>query len=630
MLHAAADAVQCKARSGKRQPPTKNAVNAPTRMRSKHTVIGSVLVSLVAATAAVVVGGASARHLDTLWDEHVDQEISIGLQQHPFTGEQPTLDGSQMRLPMVLNALAYTLTGRNDISISRAVSLLTAALTVVAAAALARLLFDPLVGSLTAILLALSPYFLSYARVAMTEGDIFFACLTTLAIWAFVRYQRETNTTNWIIAAVFLGLAVGAKVFAVFLFIVFALLALSRGHAPPPSAPARGRDVRTLHRLLTAGIVLIVITGTAALIAREAHVAGSQRLAALAHSAAICGWGLLFGCWAIAIAFARRQRVLAPSRAARILGLGALATMTFFALMPVHLIEHDIARDVVRRVLHWNATPHPADLGDHLRLYSGILLIKLTVPLGLLSAAALPFAAVQALHDPRWRPCLLAVAIYVAGLCLLPLRQSFYLMGIYPLIVILTAAFVVHIGRWLRDFSRNAQTVWALVVCGLCIHLLANLVTTYPHLHLYGHELLADRWLGEEARGDRNLIQTPSDGVESLIRWCNTDPRVRPGDRVVSFLWDQAIIEDTLAQDRRYVFVPRGVTPQSDALPPPPAIENADFVLLHINNFLGYAGRPPDHPPSAVLGSQSLDPDFTLIHTVHRAGIEIAWVYARR
>jgi len=60
-------------------------------------------------------------------------------------------------------------------------------------------------------------------------------------------------------------------------------------------------------------------------------------------------------------------------------------------------------------------------------------------------------------------------------------------------------------------------------------------------------------------------------------------------------------------------------------VPAAPSIENADFVLLHIDNLLGYGDRPPDHPPLDLLNGE-----FEPVYTVKRGPLEVAWVYARQ
>jgi 4-amino-4-deoxy-L-arabinose transferase-like glycosyltransferase len=588
----------------------------------------SIVVMIAAAVASALIGGASARHLETVWDERVDHEIALGLLAHPLTGARPAIDGSQTRLPMYVSALAFALTGRDDLAVSRRVSSIFAAITVLATGALGRRLFGPLAGALAAVLLAFSPYFLAFGRIAMTEGDVFFACFTTLAAYAFVRYARQPTPTSWLLGAISAALAVGAKLYAVVPLTVLAVVVLTSGRQPGldviRSVSGRRHHARRLRALLAVAVGVVVVGAALALLSRQARVQERPEFARRLDWAAWAAWAALLLTWCGIVAFVLRRRVLAAGGAARLIGMAVLAAVTFFALMPVHLVEHGIAREIARLALRWNDEWPLARWGDHLRLYSGIVLIKLTVPLGLVTALALLLGAVRSLREARWRVCMWPAVAYVAFLCLLPMRQTFYLMGVYPLLMILTAAGAGVVREQLRAWRRAGPAVWVVGVAALLAHLGTRVAAAYPFYHLYGYDTVGNRWLAAESRGYRNLIQTPSDGVESLIRWCEMDQRVKEGDRVVSYLWEAAIIERVLPPTRRYVFVPRGVTPASEAVPPPPSIADADFVLLHINNLLGYGDRPPDWPPEDLLRGR-----FRVVYTVRRGPMEVGRVFGR-
>lgn len=570
----------------------------------------AVVVSVIAGAACAIIGWNSTRNLETLWDEAVDHDIAVQLAAHPITGGETTLDGSQMRLPMYVNAFAFRFTGRSDLAVARAVSLLAGAATIVAAGALARACFGPLVACLAATLLALSPYFISFARISMTEGDVFFALFVTLALWAIVRYLRAPTPRGWLLAGWMIALAIGAKLFAAFLIVVLGVMAaassLHRGTQPEPAAGPR----RAFHRAL----------GVCALLAAMTLV-----VAYFSRNAAVVGWAATFIAWSWMTARLWRGRLALPGGAASWMGLSLYALVGCGAIMPVHLTDHQIAREVLRRLLRWDDSFPLALWDDHLRLYAGILMVKLTVPLGILTCAALVYAAIREREDGRWRACILSFVFYVVFICLLPLRQTFYLMGVYPAIMIVTAALMVEIGERLARRSRLPALAWAAAMAGLAVHLGVAAYRSYPWFHLHGYAQVGDRWLGAESRGYRNLIQTPSDGVESLIRWCSDGGRVKRGDRVVSFLWEKRIIDGVLPAEPHYIFVPRGITADMALPPAPPSITDADFVLVHINNLLGYGDLPPDWPPPDVLAN-----NFEVVYTVTRGPLAVAWAYARK
>lgn len=587
-------------------------------MRTDSSTARRLLVAaaLAVACASATIGWYSAAHLETLWDEPIDQAIADGLRDHPFAGGRPVLDPSQLRLPMYVTAFADAFSGRSDLAFARGVSLCAGAITVLATALLGARLFGPMAGFLAALLLGLSPYFLAYSRVAMTEGDVFLACFMTLAVWAFMRHLERPTPANWLTAAVFLAMALGAKAFAIVLLPVYAVMRFS---APRPVSPsfataATPGERRRLHRLLTIDAIF---------------AAGVCVTAAFSRQAAVAGWAVLAVLWLATVVTTLRMRTLPRGDLSQLVGLAVLAGVTFCVLMPVHLIEHEIVREFGRRLLGRSDNAASVSLADHLRLYSGILLIKMTVPLGVLTVCGLGYGIVRARHETAWRVCVLTVLLYLAGLCLLPLRQSFYLMGVYPLVAVIAAGFAVGIGRRLRKLGLGGLAVgWAVVMACSVSYLGWNVHQAYPYFHLFGYETIGDRWLGAESRGYRNLIQTPSDGVESLIRWVTAEGHVRPGSRVVSLLWEDMpghIVDRLLPPQLPFTFVRRGLQPDSGLVPPPPSIDDADYVLLHINNFLGYGDRPPDNPPRELLDAQ-----FEPAYVVRRGEIEVAWVYRRR
>ncbi|MBK8269711.1 MAG: hypothetical protein IPK83_16025 [Planctomycetes bacterium] len=109
------------------------------------------------------------------------------------------------------------------------------------------------------------------------------------------------------------------------------------------------------------------------------------------------------------------------------------------------------------------------------------------------------------------------------------------------------------------------------------------------------------------------------------MEWCEASERVKPGSRVVSYIWDEAIVNDMLPEEARFTFVPRGVSTETGDILSPPAIHNADFILLHLNNFVGYDERSPDLPPLDELNAK-----FEPVFTVKRGDMELAWVYGRK
>jgi len=563
-------------------------------------------VSAIAAIVHLIVAIGASRHIETVWDEAIDRHIAIGLRDHPLVGETPALDASQTRLPMYATAMLFRLTGRDDVAVARIASCMAGAVTVFATGMLGGLLFGGGVGAVAAVLLALSPYFIGFSRIAMTEGDVFFACMMTLAITSFVLYLRRSSMPRCVATAVFTAGAVGAKFHGLVLVLAFAVIMhFSRtGIAFTTRAPVW--RIRRFQSLLAVGWAIAGLTLV------TAHYSTNW---------AVFGWVLLMLLWMYTIAYGLINEAIDARPWPALISLLALAGLSFFVLMPVHLLQPAILRELVRRAISWDHRVPLALAVDHLRLYSGIVLFKLTLPLGILTLVGILWAALRERDEPKWRPAVLTVIWYGIALCFLPLRQSFYLMGVYPLIMILLAGMLDQVAKWARNYSKQMRTAWMVAATLLLGHYAWRVRSVYPDFHLHGSATVGDRWLGASALGYRNLIQTPSDGVESLIAWCKQN--VKPGQRVVSYLWEDHIIAPLVA-DAKFEFVPRGVTEDSDTLPPPPPIDDADYVLVHINNRLGYGDRPPDMPDAQTLADH-----FKPVYTFQRSGLELAWVYER-
>jgi len=587
-----------------------------------------VLLAVVLALPIAGLGGCLAAdrlgNVDTLWDEAVDLEIARGLTRAPLVGGEP-LDPSQFRLPMYVTAVAGWLGADVDVSLSRGISIVAGMLTILAAALLAALLFDAWSGVLAAILLALSPYFLSFMRIAMTEGDVFAALLTTVALLVYVIYLRRPTAVWWCVSAVALGLAIASKFFCIFLIPVFGVLSRTTYSEPTFLFSRDPNDVKRLRRIIALGYLAVGMTlGFSVLRDTKLTVEGADVVHSICRYAAIVAWIIVVGIWGVVLGFAINRSVIDSSLSGRFYALVGVAGLTFFALLPVHALQPAILKEIVVRTITWDGRTPLALWSDHLRLYTGIVSIKATIPVGVFTVLAILNAMTSEVFEGRWRPCLFAVVFYIPMLCFLPLRQTFYLMPIYPALMILTAAMMVSFGRWAWGLGQPYGIAAVIILLVIVGNLGLDSRRVAPNYQIYGYEMIGDRWLGAESRGYRNLIQTPSDGVESLVRWCLNN--AESDAAVVSYLWEDRIIQEVFNEHPpAFRFVSRGVTEQSDALPDMPSLLDANYVLLHINNLLGYGDREPDHPPLELLQL-----GFEKVHTVRRGPLEVGWVYRHK
>ncbi|MBN1341919.1 MAG: glycosyltransferase family 39 protein [Phycisphaerae bacterium] len=541
----------------------------------------------------VALAWSSQSGLGMLWDEKVDLGIASRLLEHPIYGSGE--DGSQMRLPMLANAIVFTASGPG-LGVSRGVSIAVGLVTILATFGLCRRLLDGPTALLAAALTALGPYFLSFSRIAMTEGDVFAALFVTLACWAYANYSDRPNGPRLALASIGLGLAIGAKLYSLFLIPVFGLCELIRARV------RRNADRRRSRGDATPGTAawgwVIAASSCLTLGAASAGLAQGHRT-----TASIAVWGLLLGLTAgVLISLARRGE-WHPSRSAGWVLIGMLGLAVTGAAMPQHIVNPEIARTIARRAAHWDHLFPGALWLDHLRLYSGIVLICGTVPVGLATVTALIWAWMREGDRPEVRLPIFAATFFVLSLTLLPLRQTFYLMSIWPLLMILTAGWLVTIRRWLGKQSRTAGvagTALIVVVVGLQA---ASTVHAWPDYNLYARRWVGTRWLGAEARGYRNLVQTPCDGYAELVDWClENAPR---GGRVVSYLWADHVLDGLLPDGLPFTLVRRGVWRAANLglpVPAPPGIDDADVVLIHINNQVEYDDMPPADVLSARFG----------------------------
>lgn len=543
----------------------------------------------------------SARHINTLWDEANDHEVAVSLLERPLVGSG--LDGSQARLPMYVTAAVYAITGPS-IQAARAVSIIMGAAAIVLTYLLGRRWFGTLAGLLAAGLLSVAPYFLTFARTALTEGDAFYPATVLLMFLAFDRYLERRDSVRLGVFAASWGLALATKFYAVFFVPALILCDLLE---------MRRRAGRELHRRSERGVhgPPIRLEDSTRIGGRGMLIWACSALGLLLTAAAFAqlGWGtpgaiLWAGGLIVLAAGPIDQAFLGTSTrhtARRLIRWNTpggwivalpLGLAVCLAICPAHVLNPEIARALARSLVRPMDPETMVRFVDPARLYIGIILLKAGPLLGVLMPAAIVWACLRkdasGLTPPG--PALLraSTVIYIFFLLMLPLRQSFYLMGVYPLLILLLTSFVVQVTVRLRTRERLTSAWVALVATG-CLYLLWGTVWSYPQFGYYGYTLIGDRWMGAESRGYRNLIQVTNDGTEEAMAWLAAN--VPPGRRVVSYLWDDHVIDRWLEQRsilfhlvRRNAWAAREI---------PPEIEDADYVVVALNNEVSYRDLPP-------------------------------------
>ena len=146
-------------------------------------------------------------------DELIDLRISAAYLEEPrgwLTGRDRDL--SQARLPMYASALVGALLGGPSLLASRVWSCCYGVLTLLGVFWFCRRELDDSKGLVAVALLALSPYFLAFSKVAMTEGDSLVACTGIWLANATVALARHGNLGSAMLVALTGGLVVAAKV----------------------------------------------------------------------------------------------------------------------------------------------------------------------------------------------------------------------------------------------------------------------------------------------------------------------------------------------------------------------------------------------------------------------------------
>jgi hypothetical protein len=450
-------------------------------------------------------------------------------------------------------ALVFWGLGTQDLLTARVVSVLVGVLTLVGVYVYGRRRFSPAAGLLAAAGLAASPFWLSFARVAFTETDVYLACTVIWLLIAVDQLHSAPAVGRAAIVGVLLGLSLAAKATAFSLLPVVWYALRSGPHNPLEN----GKKPISTWMMIAVGCVIGVWI-TASLYMRTAvSPAASYRLL-------LVGWLAVLG-WAVI----DRQRP--ASRLGLAIFLTPLALFTFFVLPPEHFANPGILQALFTRAEHemqWNLAFSAEAAGLHL-----LSIVFKSSPI--LGAALLigPLAAgLQAKKRPELRVPLLAAGGYFGGLLLLPLAQTFYTIPILPVITLLAADQFLRLAQSVRKLARGAALAAALLAGML---LAADLVQCYPDYNLNGYQWLGARALaGRASVGYRSVVQTPSDGVEQAFLWLNEN--AKPGQVVRTYLLPWHIVQAT-APNPSYTIV-NGFSKE--------IMPNPDYVVVEINTMI--------------------------------------------
>jgi 4-amino-4-deoxy-L-arabinose transferase-like glycosyltransferase len=546
------------------------------------------------------------------WDEEIDLRIAQAyLTPRGFFFGIP-LDLSQTRLPMFIVALVYRLFGVSDLLLARLTSVVVGGLTLLGIYVYGKDHFNYKVGLLAAGLLAVNPFFLSFARLAFTESDVYLACTLTWLLVALARLQERRTIGRAAMAGLVLGLSISAKatVLAV-LPAVWAALYSVRFY----TLNTRQNEVNISGTTLIparagwfwAGwAVLVLLVGV--------YIAMFLDIGAYSGIFRTLNYGLVGLGWLLPLGWAYRHRNQYADSiplAAFVTGFGLL---TFVIFPPDHLTNSGILRSLFLRAEN-EMSFSAAFVGEVTALHLLTLFIKSTPMLGL----ALLAGTVTSLAEWRQReltlPLFVAIS-YFAGLMLLPLAQTFYTIPILPVLSLLVADQFLRLWSFRRKIALMAA-VFTMGWWGV------EMVQCYPDYHLNGYQWLGARPLfGRSSIGYRSVVYTPSDGVQQAVEWLNTN--AEPGQTALLYVEPWHIVR-YIAPDPGYTLT-NGFDETLHSKP--------DFVVVHIGAIL-WQGEGNDTPIGDVIrypfNFEVLTREYEQVFVVQRAfNLEMASVWQRK
>ena len=534
------------------------------------------------------------------WDEQVDLGIARSYLNGPDgllagSGEDP----SQARLPMLLPAIAWALTGRSDLLLARGVNVLLGALTLLGVYVYGRRWLDQRRAVLATGLLATSPLFLTFSRVAFTESDVPLAGAFVWLLVAAARLRDRCTVGRASATGLMLGLAISAKFTAVValpaLWIDLAWTARAERRETPRSLSRSPLWIWTTWSWVAA----VAGWGIASMTAPDAY-RGWRRAGHVA---------LVVAAWATPMLAAVCRREAIVSRRSAALFVGGMALLTCLVMPPEHLGNPRILRSLVTRAQE-ELSPDISGPTEALGLH-GLTLLALSSPgvgAGLWVGV---LAGILRLGRPETRGPALLFGVYFGGLLALPIAQTFYMVALLPAAVLLASDGFFRL--W--NAHRRAALVAALIAGSVLVF---DVARAYPDLHLTAYPWIGRRIIaGRSSIGYRSVVHTPSDGVEQALRWL--ERHWGPGDRVLAYMTEWHIVaargEETALRIRDGF---------QESLASRPA-----FVLIHINARLDLEDgrRSFADPGDRTILEQEYEKVFVVMRSF---GIEMASVWRRR
>ncbi len=540
------------------------------------------------------------------WDEQTDLSVARAYLEPWGWLRGSDIDASQTRLPMLPPTLIFMALGRADLLTARWVSIFVGLFTLLGVYVFCQRRLSHTTGILACLMLAISPFFLSFARVAFTETDIYLTCTLAWLVVCVDRLRESSTLGRAALTGVVLGLCLSAKFTS--LAIVPAVWLVMLWNPTKTKAPgiAPGWLI-----LATAGLTATSFVGKRAAVDLLASGGLQGRLGL---------YLVVLLIWFAALVWAARNRQFSAPPILLAAFITATAALTFLVVPPEHLTNPHILQALMDRYHHemkWN--PGFMMQAGGLHLLSILFKSSPGVGMGLLVGWGLGIWAVvfegESASGLRF-PALASVG-YFGGLILLPLAQTFYSVPILPLLAIFAAyGYLKLLKRWRKVMPGLGVLVVAI--------LFVDLSLCGPDYNLNGYQYLGTRIIaGRASIGYRSVVQTPSDGVQQVFEWLNA--HAERNQTVTSYVLEEHILQAT---------APSSVYQIQNGLHDGTAFPTSDYVVTAINAQVqqSWWTRPTGseiYQPR--YDTAWLENHYTQVYRVERAfGIEMASVWKKK
>lgn len=552
------------------------------------------------------------------WDEQTDTDIARSY----FLTEGGWINGTltdptQTRFPMYVMAIIFSLLNSESLLIARFVSCFMGALTIIAVYFYCKMQYDDQRALLACFLLATSPFFLSFARIAYTASDIFITCALSFSMLCVAILQKK-RTVGWAaISAIVLGLTISSKFTAiaalpaVFLYIIF--------NSPQDQIKDKKKCLSKIEGNI---IFFFLFSLTFAVLGGWVLVYFSPVIEYTfwlksAHYFLVFFLWIAFTLWL----FLHRKSVMSPVMLC--FTLTAFSLITFLVIPPVHTTNPTILRFLIKRAFNLRSSsflsvaevvPFRAVIAFHF----GCVLFKSGIVIGAFFWISLLMAIIQFRQRKEVRLLVLIFLFYFMFLAVVPFVQTLYMMPLLPIFAIFTS------DQFFRLYEKKyfiAKFIGFLATGSLVI----NIFLCYPDYNLNGFQWLGSRYLwGVSTIGGRSIVLVTSDGIEQTLKWANHNI---PKDKtVMTYIRPKHIIEAVCPNPKFHL-----VDGQKES---ERAFMDADYVISSINCEI--QRYPETNSPRQDVYKYPYDVDllrknFTKVFSIKRAfDIEVASVWQKK